>query len=254
MWGIMLNNSSCLPIFEQAYRYLHKNFSIAMDILIVEDEKELLNSMDEYLSGVGMKCTKAENLDQALSSIAAGDFNCILLDIGLPDGSGFKVIEAMQKKEHTTGILIISARNSLDDRLTGLNIGADDYITKPFHMSELIARINSVSRRRASQDRKAIIFQELKLVPDEMVMYIGEKMVTLTKKEHELMVYLINNPDRVLTKEAIAEHLWGDHSDIADSFDFIYSHIKNLRKKIVDNGGKDYIHSVYGVGYKFTNE
>lgn len=225
-----------------------------MDLLIVEDEKELLNSMDEYLTGVGMRCTKSENLEQALAAIAEKDFHCILLDIGLPDGSGFRVIEAMQQKEHTTGIVIISARNSLDDRLTGLNIGADDYVTKPFHMSELIARINSVTRRRASQERKAIVFHEIKLIPDEMVMYIGEKMVTLTKKEHELMAYLINNPDRVLTKEAIAEHLWGDHSDIADSFDFIYSHIKNLRKKIVDSGGKDYIRSVYGVGYKFTNE
>lgn len=225
-----------------------------MDLLIVEDERELLNSMDEYLTGVGMRCTKSENLQQALAAISENDFHCILLDIGLPDGSGFKVIEAMQQKEHTTGIVIISARNSLDDRLTGLNIGADDYVTKPFHMSELIARINSVTRRRASQERKAILFHELKLIPDEMVMYIGEKMVALTKKEHELMAYLINNPDRVLTKEAIAEHLWGDHSDIADSFDFIYSHIKNLRKKIVDSGGKDYIRSVYGVGYKFTNE
>lgn len=225
-----------------------------MNLLLVEDEKELLSSMHDYLTGVGMNCTPAENLSQALQAIETKDFNCILLDIGLPDGNGFKVIEAMQQKEHTTGIVIISARNSLDDRLMGLNIGADDYVTKPFHMSELIARINSVTRRRSSQERKAIVFHELRLIPDEMVMYIGEKMVTLTKKEHELMVYLINNPDRVLTKEAIAEHLWGDHADIADSFDFIYSHIKNLRKKIVDNGGQDYIRSVYGVGYKFTTE
>jgi DNA-binding response OmpR family regulator len=225
-----------------------------MNILIVEDEKALLQSIVDYLTGIGMQCDKAENLQQALEHISQSDYDCIALDIGLPDGSGFKVIEAMQKKEHHTGIVIISARNSLDDRLTGLNIGADDYITKPFHMPELVARIKSVARRRSLQDRKEMVFQELRLVPDEMIMYIGEKMLTLTKKEHELMIYFINNANRVLTKEAIAEHLWGDHADIADSFDFIYSHIKNLRKKIVESGGKDYIRSVYGVGYKFGNE
>ncbi len=225
-----------------------------MKILIVEDERDLLDSIDNYLSGIGMSCTKAINVEQALDCLVKEDFDCILLDIGLPDGSGFNVIEAMQQKEHKTGIVIISARNSLDDRLTGLNIGADDYVTKPFHMSELIARIKSVARRRSSQDRKAIVFHELKLIPDEMVMYVGEKMLTMTKKEHELMIYLISNPNRVLTREAIAEHLWGDHAEMADSFDFIYSHIKNLRKKIVDNGGKDYIKSVYGVGYKFAAE
>jgi DNA-binding response OmpR family regulator len=225
-----------------------------MTILIVEDEKALLQSIVDYLTGIGMECDRAENLEQALALIGKKEFDCIALDIGLPDGSGFNVIEAMQRKEHQTGIVIISARNSLDDRLTGLNIGADDYITKPFHMPELVARIKSVARRRAMQERKEIVFNELRLVPDEMIMYIGERMLTLTKKEHELMMYMINNPNRVLTKEAIAEHLWGDHADIADSFDFIYSHIKNLRKKIVEAGGRDYIRSVYGVGYKFSSE
>lgn len=225
-----------------------------MNVLIVEDEKELLQSILDYLSGIGMHCDKAENLQQALALIDQKDFDCIALDIGLPDGSGFRVIEAMQQKEHRTGIVIISARNSLDDRLTGLNIGADDYVTKPFHMPELVARIKSVARRRSMQERKELVFNELRLVPDEMIMYIGDKMLTLTKKEHELMLYFINNANRVLTKEAIAEHLWGDHADIADSFDFIYSHIKNLRKKIIEAGGKDYIRSVYGVGYKFGGE
>ncbi|HRS39712.1 MAG TPA: response regulator transcription factor, partial [Bacteroidia bacterium] len=164
------------------------------------------------------------------------------------------VIEEMQKKEHQTSILIVSARNSLDDRLTGLNIGADDYITKPFHMPELGARIKSVFRRRSSQGRRELVFHELKVVPDEMMMYVNDKMISLTKKEHELLMYLVSNPNKVLSKEAIAEHLWGDHADMADSFDFIYSHIKNLRKKIIDSGGRDYIKSVYGVGYKFTGE
>lgn len=225
-----------------------------MKVLIVEDEQELLNSMLVYLRDIGMECRQAQNLQDAIREIESASFDCIVLDIGLPDGSGLRVIEEMQKKEHQTSILIVSARNSLDDRLTGLNIGADDYITKPFHMPELGARIKSVFRRRSSQGRRELVFHELKVVPDEMMMYVNDKMISLTKKEHELLMYLVSNPNKVLSKEAIAEHLWGDHADMADSFDFIYSHIKNLRKKIIDSGGRDYFKSVYGVGYKFTGE
>jgi DNA-binding response OmpR family regulator len=225
-----------------------------MNVLIVEDEKDLMDAMAIYLNSAGFSCEKASDLNTALRFIKNKDFDCIVLDIGLPDGSGFDVIREMHQSEHPTAIVIISARNALDDRLTGLNIGADDYITKPFHLPELIARINSVVRRRTKKEPKGIVFHELRLVPDEMILYIGDNQVSLTKKEHEMLLYLINNPNRVLTKEAIAEHLWADHADIADSFNFIYSHIKNLRKKMVDNGSKDYIKSIYGVGYKFTAE
>ena len=225
-----------------------------MNVLIVEDEKELLNSIITYLQGSDIACDKAVQLSEALELLNLKSYDCIILDIGLPDGSGFEVIRAMQQLDHPTGIVIISARNSLDDRLTGLNIGADDYVVKPFHMPELIARINSVVRRRSPKDNKGIVFHELRLIPEEMILYIGDNQISLTKKEHEMLLYLINNPNRVITKEAIAEHLWGDHADIADSFNFIYSHIKNLRKKMVDNGCKDYIKSIYGVGYKFTAE
>lgn len=223
-----------------------------MKILIVEDEIQLMDSIFEFLEKSGMKCEKAMNLAEAMQKINSMDFDCIVLDIGLPDGSGFKVIEEMAKKDNQTAIVIVSARNSLDDRLVGLNIGADDYVTKPFYMPELVARIKSVVRRRGFQEKNEILFNEIRVVPDEMIMYIKEKPVSLTKKEHELLLYLINNQNKVLTKESIAEHLWGDHADMADSFDFIYSHIKNLRKKITDNGGNDYLKSIYGVGYKFT--
>jgi DNA-binding response OmpR family regulator len=225
-----------------------------MKILIVEDERQLLDSMMTFLKESGMTCDKAENLKDAIDKIEHNDFDCIVLDIGLPDGSGLRVIEEMQQKENQTAIVIVSAKNSLDDRLVGLNIGADDYITKPFYMPELVARIKSVVRRRSLQEKNEIVFNELRVIPDEMMMYVSDKMVSLTKKEHELMLYLINNQNKVLTKESIAEHLWGDHADMADSFDFIYSHIKNLRKKITDNGGNDYLKSVYGVGYKFVAE
>lgn len=225
-----------------------------MNILIVEDEKQLLESIMTFLKESGMNCDKAENLAEAINKVDNNNYDCIVLDIGLPDGSGLRIIEEMQHKENQTAIVIVSAKNSLDDRLVGLNIGADDYITKPFYMPELVARIKSVVRRRSFEEKNEIVFNELRVIPDEMMMYVKDKMVSLTKKEHELMLYLINNQNKVLTKESIAEHLWGDHADIADSFDFIYSHIKNLRKKITDNGGNDYLKSVYGVGYKFVAE
>ncbi len=224
-----------------------------MKILIVEDELELLQSMVSFLKGSGMICEQATNLADAIEKVDLHDYDCIVLDIGLPDGSGLKLIDELQKKDHQTGVVIVSARNSLDDRLTGLNIGADDYVTKPFYMPELVARIKSVFRRRSFQGQNEIIHNELRVIPDEMLMYVNDKLISLTKKEHELLLYFLSNSNKVLTKESIAEHLWGDHADMADSFDFIYSHIKNLRKKIMDNGGKDYLKSVYGVGYKLTN-
>jgi DNA-binding response OmpR family regulator len=199
-----------------------------------------------------MNCEQAVNLKQALDKIDQYNYDCIIIDIGLPDGSGLKIIEEIKKKNVQTGLVIVSARHSLDDRLTGLNMGADDYIVKPFHMPELVARINSVFRRRTLQGKKEIVLNELKVLPDEMLFFVKDKPVPLTKSEHDLLMFFLSNSNKVLTKEAIAEHLWGDHADMADTFDFIYSHIKNLRKKIMDNGGQDYIKSVYGVGYKFT--
>ena len=225
-----------------------------MKILIVEDEKQLLDSMMTFLKESGMICEKAETLAEASEKADLYEYDCVVLDIGLPDGSGLKVINVLQKKQNQTGIVILSAKNSLDDRLLGLNFGADDYVTKPFYMPELVARIKSVVRRRSFQGKNEILFNEIRVVPDEMMMYVKDKLVSLTKKEHELLLYFLSNQNKVLTKESIAEHLWGDHADMADSFDFIYSHIKNLRKKMTDNGANDYLKSIYGVGYKLTSE
>ena len=225
-----------------------------MKILIVEDEKQLLDSMLIFLKESGMICEKAETLAEATEKADLYEYDCVVLDIGLPDGSGLKVINVLQQKQKQTGIVILSAKNSLDDRLVGLNFGADDYVTKPFYMPELVARIKSVVRRRAFQGKNEILFNEIRVVPDEMMMYVKDKLISLTKKEHELLLYFLSNQNTVLTKESIAEHLWGDHADMADSFDFIYSHIKNLRKKMTDNGAHDYLKSIYGVGYKLSSE
>ena len=225
-----------------------------MKILIVEDEKQLLDSMLTFLKESGMICEKAETLAEASEKADLYEYDCVVLDIGLPDGSGLKVINILQQKQKQTGIVILSAKNSLDDRLVGLNFGADDYVTKPFYMPELVARIKSVVRRRAFQGKNEILFNEIRVVPDEMMMYVKDKLISLTKKEHELLLYFLSNQNKVLTKESIAEHLWGDHADMADSFDFIYSHIKNLRKKMTDNGAHDYLKSIYDVGYKLSSE
>jgi DNA-binding response OmpR family regulator len=224
----------------------------SLNILIIEDEPDLRNSIIEYLQQLGFTCEAAPNFKTAMEKITSNEYTCIVVDIGLPDGDGLKVIEALKVDKAETGVIIVSAKNSLDDKLKGLNIGADDYITKPFHLSELSARIKSVARRRESQGKKDIVFNELRIIPDEMVVYVNDQHISLTRTEHQLLIYFISNPNKVLTKESIAEHLWGDHADLADSFDFIYSHIKNLRKKIMEKGGADYVKSVYGVGYKLN--
>jgi DNA-binding response OmpR family regulator len=226
-----------------------------MKVLIVEDEKDLLQSIASGLKNAEMECNTAENLRQALALLAENKYDCIVLDIGLPDGSGMRVIEEMNHKDYQAGIIVVSARHLLDDRLAALNLGADDFIIKPFHMPELVARIQSVVRAmNPHADRKEIVFNEMRLIPDELLLTVNDKPVALTRKEFELLMFMINNPDTTLTKEALADHLWGEHADMAESFDFIYSHIKNLRKKITQGGSKDYIKSVYGTGYKFSTQ
>ncbi len=182
------------------------------------------------------------------------DYDCIIVDINLPGGSGFDIIRKLKNKNKDAGVIIISAKNSLDDKLTGLDIGADDYLTKPFHLSELNARIKSIIRRRGLKGANVKTFNELTLEFDNRRLFVREKEIVLTRKEYDLLLYFIMNEDKVLSKEDIAEHLWGDNMGIAaDSFDFIYNHIKNLRKKLIDNGCADYIKTVYGIGYKFSD-
>ena len=162
------------------------------------------------------------------------------------------MIRALIKLTSETVINIISARNSVDDKISGLEIGADDYLTKPFHLPELNARIKSIIRRRSFGGTNEIIFNDIRILPEQMMVSVNDQTIILTKKEYDLLIFFISNKDRVLTKESIAEHLWGDEMDMADSFDFIYTHIKNLRKKIMEKGGEDYIRTIYGMGYKFT--
>ena len=225
-----------------------------MKILIIEDEQALTDAIESYLTREGYLCESVNNFDKAEEKINLYQYDCLIVDITLPDGSGLDIIRKLKKYKEDTGIIIISAKSSLDDKIVGLEIGADDYLAKPFHLSELNARIKSILRRRKFKGDDELIINEIKIIPEATQVYINDKPLVLTRKEFDLIMYFVVNKNRVLTKEAIAEHLWGDQIDMADSFDFIYTHIKNLRKKILEKKGKDYIKSIYGLGYAFKTE
>jgi DNA-binding response OmpR family regulator len=221
-------------------------------ILIIEDEKQLSDSIAAYLKEEGYICESSLNYDNAEEKINLYQYDCVLVDIMLPGGSGLNLIKQLKKRELNGGIIIISAKDSLEDKIKGLEIGADDYLAKPFHLSELNARIKSVIRRRNFNGKSEISYSEIKVIPDKNCVLVNDQELILTKREYDLLMFLLSNIDRVVTKESIAEHLWGDNIDMADSLDFVYTHIKNVRKKIIEKGGGDYIRSVYGMGYKFS--
>lgn len=225
-----------------------------MKVLIIEDEKELSAVIGNYLTDAGYTCEQATHLEQAVDKVSIYEYDILLLDIGLPDGNGLDLINTVKQIQAKTGVIIVSAKNSLDDKIAGLDLGADDYMTKPFQLSELNSRIKAVLRRRHFEGSHLVLFNEITIDTESKTATVNQQSLTLTRKEYDLLLFFMVNKNRLLTKEAIAEHLWGDNIDLADNFDFIYTHINNLRKKIVGNGGTDYIKTVYGMGYKFTDQ
>lgn len=222
-----------------------------MKILLIEDEKALVKSIAAYLKQENYTCETAEDFASAREKIESYDYDCILLDINLPDGNGLQLLEALKAMDRTDGVIIISAKNALDDRIKGLNLGADDYISKPFHLSELSARIASVIRRRKFGGQKTLSAHEITIDPEAKTVQIHGKPVELSWKEYDLLAYFITNKNRVISKNAIAEHLAGEKANTYASLDVVYAHIKNLKRKIQAAGGEDYIESIYGMGYKF---
>ena len=223
-----------------------------MKILIVEDEPALNKSMVDYLSSQQYLCESVSNYRDAIEKTELYQYDCIVLDIMLPDGNGLQILQALKDAHKTDGVIIISAKNELDDKIKGLRLGADDYLTKPFHLSELSVRIAAILRRKNLKGSNQLIFEEINIDIDGKTVTVNRADITLTRKEYELLVYFIINKNRVLSKNTIAEHLWGDDMDMADNYDFIYAHIKNLRKKLLAAGAADYIKSIYGMGYKFA--
>ena len=224
-----------------------------MKILVVEDEAELAHGLIKNLELEGHIVELCTNLQTALITVE-NHFDIIVLDINLPDGSRLEVLRRVKRLHQQTGIIIVSARDSVDNKVEGLELGADDYLIKPFQFAELNARLKSLVRRVHFQGSEIITYHELEVNSSTLETYVNSTKVELTKREYDLLIYFLANKNRVLTKAGIAEHISKGYMDYGFSDDYIYTHIKNLKKKLLKSGCKDYIKNVYGVGYKFTDE
>lgn len=223
-----------------------------MKILIIEDEPDLRELIQISLQKERYLVETASSFRTAIQKIEDYDYDCVLLDIMLPDGNGLDLLEKLKEMNKQENIIIISAKDSLDDKVRGLELGADDYLPKPFHLSELSARIRSVVRRHQNNGHIEIRLGNIKMIPDKFQVFINEKEIELNRKEYDILHYFINRPERLVNKNTLVESVWGDHIDQADNFDFIYTQIKNLRRKLKDSEATPEIKAVYGFGYKMT--
>jgi DNA-binding response OmpR family regulator len=224
-----------------------------MKLLLVEDEPMLLEEMDNYLTEQGYRCERAINFSEGQEKLHLYHYDVVVLDITIPGGSGLDLLRSLKSETKNTGVLIVSAKNSLRDKLSALDLGADDYLTKPFHMEELNARIFALLRRRSFDGKNEIQIDGLVIDMENKTVHYQSEPVLLTKKEYELLLYFVINKNRVVSRQSIAEHLWGDHYDMADNYDTVYVHTMNLRKKIAAYSPVDYIRTVHGMGYKWTS-
>ncbi len=222
-----------------------------MKILIIEDESELAKNIAAYLAGENYRCEFAASFQKAIDKISAFSYDCVLLDLMLPGGDGMKILEELKRQNKQDGVIIISAKGSLDDKIKGLQIGADDYLAKPFHLSELVARVHSVIRRKQFNSSDKIVLNEIQIDLLAKTLQVNGQPVNLTKKELDLLLLFIGNKNRVISKNALAEHLSGDMAEMLDNHDFVYAHIKNLKRKLADAGSGNYLKTVYGTGYKW---
>jgi DNA-binding response OmpR family regulator len=225
-----------------------------MKLLIIEDEKELAEGIMAYLRNERYACEVAFTYEQGQQKIETTDYDCIALDITLPGGSGLKLLRELKDNNKSDGVIVISARNSIQDRIHGLELGADDYLVKPFHLSELAARINAIIRRKMHNGNNIVSFNEININTVTKEVSVQDKPVELTRKEYELLLYFISNQRRVISKNALVSHLWNQEMGSGEKVDFIYTHIKNLRRKLQEKGAEDYIRSMYGMGYKLTDQ
>lgn len=224
-----------------------------MKILIIEDELKLAESISEYLSEDNYLCEFASTFLEAMNKIETYDYDCVILDIMLPDGNGLQILQELKSQNKQDGVIIVSAKNAVEDKVNGLQLGADDYLTKPFHLSELMARVYSIIRRKQFDNSNVIQQNELEIDLLSKTVSISNNMITLTKKEFDLLIYFIGNKNRVISKSTLAEHLSGDFADMLDNHDFVYAHVKNLKKKLYDAGCNHYLKTVYGTGYKWIS-
>lgn len=244
-WWIFSEYLSPFPNLSRFASYLYP-----MKILIVEDEKELRKALVDSLQKEQFVVETAEDYTTASEKIAIYDYDCILLDIMLPDGSGLELLREIKEPGKPGNVIIISAKNSLDDKLAGLDLGADDYLTKPFHIAELNARVKAVLRRKMLDGKNTLEVGNISLLINDRKLLVKGNDIPLNRKEFDVLNYFLLNKDRLVTKTALAEHVWGDNIDQVSNFDFIYYQIKNLRKKLESAGTDVEIEAVYGVGYR----
>lgn len=224
-----------------------------MKILIIEDEQEMLENMQVSLEKEEFVVETASGYREAASKIGVYEYDCILLDISLPDGDGLQILKELKSKGISDSVIIVSAKDSLDDKIKGLDLGADDYLAKPFHIAELHARINAVLRRKKFDGADTLEIANVSIDMDKHVVYVNKSEISLNRKEFDILLYLATNKDRLVNKSALAEHVWGDYIDQSDNFEFIYSQIKNLRKKLNEHQAEIEIRAVYGIGYKLLS-
>lgn len=225
-----------------------------MKLLIVEDEAALRELMQRSLEKERYVVECAPDYGTAMQKIGIYEYDCVLLDIMLPDGSGLDILKELKLNHKKENVIIISAKDSIEDKVEGLDLGADDYLAKPFHLAELSARIKSIIRRNHRQGEHTINCGNIELNPDKYQVRVDGKELDLNRKEYDILLYFMNRPERLVNKTTLAESVWGDHIDQVDNFDFIYAQIKNLRKKLKTAGATPEIKAVYGFGYKFTLE
>ena len=225
-----------------------------MKILIIDDEPSLRELIQRSLERERYVVEAAADFQSGLRKIEDYDYDCVLLDIMLPDGNGLNLLEQLKKMRKRENVIIISTKDSLDDKVQGLELGADDYLPKPFHLAELNARIKSVIRRQRRDGEMDIRLANIRIVPDTFQVFVDDKEIELNRKEYDILLYFANRPGRLVNKNTLAESVWGDHIDQVDNFDFIYAQIKNLRKKLKDAGALAELKAVYGFGYKMTVE
>lgn len=223
-----------------------------MKVLVIEDEKELSDSIVTYLSAENYLCEQAFTYADAKMKVNVYEYDCVLLDLMLPGGNGLDILCDLRKKRNPVGVIIVSAKDALDDKVRGLAIGADDYMSKPFHLAELSMRIYAVVRRREFSVSNLLESNGVCVNMMDKSVSVNGEAVLLTKSEYELLVFLIGNKNRVVSKSAIAEHLSGEMADMLDNLNFVYTHIKNLKAKLAAAGCSDCIKTVYGMGYKWA--
>ncbi|MFV0225774.1 response regulator transcription factor [Empedobacter falsenii] len=221
-----------------------------MKILVVEDEIKLQETIVEFLEKEKMIVETADNYQQALDKIISFDYDCILLDMMLPDGDGMSLLKELKNLHKETSVIILSAKDSVDDKVEGLLVGADDYLAKPFHFAELLARIKVALRKNLQKGEDILTYKNIRIYPEDRLVKVNEVELKLNRKEYDLLYYFMLRPERVFQKTTLAESVWGDHIEMSDNLDFIYSQIKNLRKKLKEANSEADLQAVYGIGYK----